>query len=68
MTDPQLLDAARAALALDDLPHDPETLALLPVVEAALGPALSALDALDVSAIPSEPDLDPSRAPRPPIA
>src|SRR3954469_14306175 len=56
-----------ASAAVTDLADDPEAHALLPVVEAALGAALSALDALDVSAIPAEPDLDPSRAPRPPI-
>src|SRR3954447_25902302 len=56
-----------ASAAVSDLADDPEAQALLSVVEAALGPALAALDALDASAIPPEPDLDPSRAPRPPI-
>ncbi len=68
MIDPALLDAAISSLGLRDLPHDPEAVALLPTVQAALGPAVSALAGLDTSAIAGEPDLDPSRAPRVPIA
>ena len=68
MTDPALLAAARASLALDELADDEVALALLPTVQAALGPALDALRNLDIGAIAAEPDLDPSRAPRPPIA
>ncbi len=68
MIDPALLDAAVSGLGLRDFPDDPEAFALLPMVQAALGPPVSALASLDTSAIAGEPDLDPSRAPRSPIA
>jgi hypothetical protein len=67
MIDPALLDAAVTGLGLRDLPDDPEAVALLPTVQAALGAALNALASLDTSAVAGEPDLDPSRAPRPPL-
>lgn len=67
MIDPALLDAAVTGMNLGALPDDPEAFALLPTVQAALGPAIGQLAALDTSRIPGEPDLDPSRAPREPI-
>lgn len=68
MTDPRLLETASAVLGLDALGGDEEALALLEVVQGAVGPGLAALAAIDVAAFPTEPDLDPSRAPRPPVA
>lgn len=68
MIDPALLEAAAAGLRLADIPDDPEAAALLGTVQAALAPGIDALAGLDTSAVAGEPDLDPSRAPRAPIA
>lgn len=55
---------ARAALADAGLPCTDEDLELLTMVAQVLGPALAALDELDLRLLPPEHDLDPSRAPR----
>lgn len=68
MIDPVLLAAAATGLRLADFPDDREALALLPTVQTALGSAIDELARLDTSAVPGEPDLDPSREPREPIA
>jgi hypothetical protein len=62
-----LLDVARQTLGLGLLAPADDELALLPVLHAGLGPALAALDALDLAVLPAEPDLDPGRAPARPV-
>jgi hypothetical protein len=39
--------------------------ALLNLISAGFEPVMAALDAIDLADFPLEPDLDPSRAPRP---
>ena len=50
-------------LAGDDV--DDTDLAVIRAADAVYGPAMRALDAADLTDVMPEPDLDPSRAPRP---
>jgi hypothetical protein len=54
---------AEVALSTMGVPLGQGDLDVLRFVNAAFGPAIAALDAVDLSALEPEPALDPSRAP-----
>ena len=56
---------ARAGLELANDPPDDTDIAILRAADAAYGPGMRALDEADLTHVPPEPDLDPSRPPRP---
>lgn len=55
----------RAGLELAGEPVDDTDLAVIRAADSVYGPAMRALDQADLSEVLPEPDLDPSRAPRP---
>jgi hypothetical protein len=55
----------RAGLELAGEECDDVDLAVIRAADAAYGPALAALDAADLAGVMPEPDLDPSKPPRP---
>ena len=55
----------RAALEFSGVEIGEGDLDVVRLIAAAIGPAMEELDAADLSALPLESDLDPSRAPRP---
>jgi hypothetical protein len=55
----------RAGLDLAGEEVDEVDLAVIRAADAAYGPAFAALDQADLAHVLPEPDLDPSRAPRP---
>jgi hypothetical protein len=55
----------RAGLELAGEQVSDVDLAVIRAADAVYGPAMRALDAADLTHVPPEPDLDPSRAPRP---
>jgi hypothetical protein len=57
---------ARAAMEFEGLNIEESDVHIMRAANAAYGPDLKALEALDVRHIWSEPDLDPSRPPRGP--
>ena len=66
MEDPQQFDTlVRLALARYGIEVDDVDLAVMRAVEDAYGPPRDALLASDLSEVPPEHDLDPSRAPSP---
>jgi hypothetical protein len=56
---------ARAGLELAGEDVSDIDIAVIRAADTAYGPALAALDAADLADVMPEPDLDPSRAPRP---
>jgi hypothetical protein len=55
----------RAGLELSGDGVDDVDLAVIRAADAVYGPAMAALDAADLTGVMPEPDLDPSRPPRP---
>ena len=55
----------RAGLELAGDPPDDTDIAVIRAADAAYGPGMRALDQADLTHVLPEPDLDPSRAPRP---
>jgi len=55
----------RAGLELAGDPPSDTDLAVIRAADAAYGAAMRALDTLDLTDVAAEPDLDPSRPPRP---
>jgi hypothetical protein len=55
----------RAGLELAGDPPSETDIAVIRAADAAYGPAMRALDAVDLTDVAAEPDLDPSRPPRP---
>ena len=55
----------RSGLELAGEEADDTDLAVIRAADAVYGPAMRALDAADLTHVMPEPDLDPSRAPRP---
>ena len=55
----------RAGLELAGEEVDETDLAVIRAADAVYGPAMAALDAADLAHVMTEPDLDPSRPPRP---
>jgi hypothetical protein len=55
----------RSGLELAGEEADDTDLAVIRAADAVYGPAMRALDAADLTRVMPEPDLDPSRAPRP---
>lgn len=56
---------ARAGLELAGDPPDDTDLAVIRAADKAYGPGMRALDQADLTHVLPEPDLDPSRPPRP---
>jgi hypothetical protein len=55
----------RAGLELAGDPPSETDIAVIRAADAAYGPAMRALGTVDLTDVASEPDLDPSRPPRP---
>jgi hypothetical protein len=64
----QFDEAVRLTLGRYGIPVDEVDLAVMRAAEQVYGPGRDALLAADLSNVPPEHDLDPSRAPNPPLS